>query len=119
MLRRQGDAERSFASITEADAARWALEFATASFGDALLASAVALLLLPQMPQGVQVRSLSSICALLLCGYIQQECEGWRGLKTYWTPIQAHLVLVSLKSMLPAGALTPCQTEARHVGCRW
>ncbi len=34
---------------------RWALEFATVSFGDPLLASAIAILLLPQMPEGVQV----------------------------------------------------------------
>ena len=56
MLYRECDLKASLGSICAADAARWTLEFATASFGDALLASAVALLLLPQMPQGVQVR---------------------------------------------------------------
>lgn len=42
-------------SITEADAARWALQFATVSYGDALFASAVALLLRPNMTEAVQV----------------------------------------------------------------
>ena len=56
VLYRECDVEASLGSISEADAARWTLEFASASFGDPLLASAVALLLLPQMPQGVQVR---------------------------------------------------------------
>ena len=42
-------------SITEADAARWALQFATVSYGDALFASAIALLLRPNMPAAVQV----------------------------------------------------------------
>ena len=52
---RQEGAEASLKVITEADAGRWALEFATVSFGDPLLASASAILLLPQMPEGVQV----------------------------------------------------------------
>ncbi len=42
-------------SIAEADAARWALQFATVSYGDALFASAIALLLRPNMPKAVQV----------------------------------------------------------------
>ncbi len=62
---RKGNVSRSLACITEADAARWATEFATVSFGDPLLASAVALLLLPQMPPGVQV-SLFSLRSILL-----------------------------------------------------
>ena len=44
-------------------AGRWALEFASSSFGDALLASALSLLLLPAMPPGVQVFRLSYILA--------------------------------------------------------
>ena len=47
------------------------MEFATASYGDALLASAMAVLLLPQMPQGVQVSERASylcICALHCVG---------------------------------------------------
>jgi hypothetical protein len=69
VLYRERDVEARLASISEADAARWTLAFATASFGDALLASAVVLLLLPQMPQVVQVRwschrlLLPSVCA--------------------------------------------------------
>ena len=46
---------KSLTSMTEACAARWAMEFASCSYGDAPLASAVAMLLLPQMPPGVQV----------------------------------------------------------------
>ena len=42
--------------ITAADAACWADHFAAASFGDALFASALALLLRPCMPPAVQVR---------------------------------------------------------------
>ena len=50
--------ELALAPISEADAARWALEFASSSFGDPLLASAISLLLLPAMPPGVQVLCL-------------------------------------------------------------
>lgn len=53
--------EAALGCITEADAARWALEFASASFGDALLASAVAILLLPEMPRGVQVSLIGCV----------------------------------------------------------
>ena len=41
--------------ITEADVLRWAAHFAAGSFGDALFASALALLLRPDMPPAVQV----------------------------------------------------------------
>ena len=51
-------------SITEADAARWALQFATVSYGDALFASAIALLLRGNMPKAVQVCLHEDLCEL-------------------------------------------------------
>ncbi|BDA50749.1 probable RNA polymerase II-associated protein 1 at N-terminal half [Coccomyxa sp. Obi] len=50
--------DRLVDSITEADAARWAAHFAAVSYGDALFASALALLLHPNMPGPVQATVL-------------------------------------------------------------
>ena len=61
LLCRQEGVQASMEFISEADAGRWVLEFATVSFGDPLLASAVAMLLLPQMPEGVQVSFHSAL----------------------------------------------------------
>ena len=63
LLECRAASELALAPITEADAARWALEFASSSFGDPLLASANSLLLLPAMPPGVQVLRLP--CTLI------------------------------------------------------
>ena len=73
--------ELALAPITEADAARWALEFASSSYGDALLASAISFLLLPAMPPDVQVLPLPCILVALntvvhirACKYLEQCC---------------------------------------------
>ena len=58
LLERRTASGLALAPITEADAVRWALEFASSSFGDPLLASAISLLLLLAMPPGVQVLRL-------------------------------------------------------------
>lgn len=60
-------------SITGADAARWAAHFATVSYGDALFASALALLLRPNMPAPVQVPSPGTCVSFIAMDILFRE----------------------------------------------
>lgn len=86
--------KESLTPVTEANAARWAMEFASSSYGDALLASAVAMLLLPQMPPGVQVSRLIFTSVLRLLAHTQQV---WS-----CTPLHALAFMSTLPSRLYA-----------------
>ncbi|CAL8465149.1 g4684 [Coccomyxa elongata] len=107
--------DRLVGSITEADAARWAAHFATVSYGDALFASALALLLRPNMPDRVQVTVLEVLAEEGALHLLPPLARAPGGQEAYIGPERPMAVTRLLGKLLEDGSLQKAKGSSSMV----